>query len=552
MGLGLLIIGLRVFASDYPIVVRGADEASYTPQNLRPGIVKSKESYDTVIVGSGLAGLSAAVYLTDNGQRVLLLEKESELGGLAAGGVAKGSAFGRGAAYWTRAYEEEFEILKHIGLSEYEKRYPITEPIDSYLWDGHLYLGIWEEETLKELPASFALFKHELEFADKDGLIPNQPFEMQDNLDLDSLDGTSWIRQMPLQTAKREDEESKAIWERFQKDPKIDRNDPMGDVIGLMNQYTRSALGTTPDKVSAVAFANFYISELEIRYTTETGTGGAAEHMVEMLLKRNKLAKLTTRATVTRMESRKQSVKVRYVQDNVIHEATAKYGVFAGALRLAPKIILGFKEKEQKRTEILNRLQYAHYSVHNVHVKGHPYRATYDTWTKMPDGTLSDFSDLILGRWMDPKIRGYEGMRDFKKDPDDDEGVLSIYHPLSLDEVGRGFTESRARALAEDAVTKMVKWFGPLLHDHWGTKIEIRSVETNRWPYSIHVAAPGHFSHDAELLRKPYGRIFFANNNIGTPAFEEALFRGHCAANNILSRRNKTFKNESWSRCPID
>lgn len=52
-----------------------------------------------------------------------------------------------------------------------------------------------------------------------------------------------------------------------------------------------------------------------------------------------------------------------------------------------------------------------------MHVKGHPYRATYDTWTRASDYTEDDFTDVIIGRWMDPKINGYLGMRDFKKDP---------------------------------------------------------------------------------------------------------------------------------------
>jgi hypothetical protein len=91
-----------------------------------------------------------------------------------------------------------------------------------------------------------------------------------------------------------------------------------------------------------------------------------------------------------------------------------------------------------------------------------------------------------------------------------------------------------------------------LLKANWGTQIEVRSVETSRWPYSIHIAKPGHFIVEAKVLRRPLGRIFFANNNIGTPAFEEALFRGHCAANNVLKRVDPSFAQEKWSRCPLD
>lgn len=86
----------------------------------------------------------------------------------------------------------------------------------------------------------------------------------------------------------------------------------------------------------------------------------------------------------------------------------------------------------------------------------------------------------------------------------------------------------------------------------WNTAIDVLSVETNRWPFSVHVAKPAHFSKHAKILRRPLGRIFFANNNIGTPSFEEALFRGHCAANNVLNRIDKDFTQESWSNCPLE
>ncbi len=41
-----------------------------------------KNTYDTIIVGGGIAGLTATVYLAREGQKVLLIEKNRELGGL--------------------------------------------------------------------------------------------------------------------------------------------------------------------------------------------------------------------------------------------------------------------------------------------------------------------------------------------------------------------------------------------------------------------------------------------------------------------------------------
>ena len=51
-------------------------------------LIKSKEkitsSYDVIIVGSGLAGMTAANKLAKNGRKVLLLESQNKLGGFAS------------------------------------------------------------------------------------------------------------------------------------------------------------------------------------------------------------------------------------------------------------------------------------------------------------------------------------------------------------------------------------------------------------------------------------------------------------------------------------
>ncbi|HCI16410.1 MAG TPA: FAD-dependent oxidoreductase, partial [Candidatus Marinimicrobia bacterium] len=40
-----------------------------------------QESFDTIIIGSGMSGLTAAVLLSQYGQRVLVLEKHFKAGG---------------------------------------------------------------------------------------------------------------------------------------------------------------------------------------------------------------------------------------------------------------------------------------------------------------------------------------------------------------------------------------------------------------------------------------------------------------------------------------
>lgn len=103
----------------YKIKVLGGDENSFTPTVGDP--ITNPGRYDTIIVGGGMAGMSAAVYLTDKNKKVLLLEKEESVGGIAASGTINGSNYDRGTAYFTDTYEEEKKILDHIGMGDFKK-----------------------------------------------------------------------------------------------------------------------------------------------------------------------------------------------------------------------------------------------------------------------------------------------------------------------------------------------------------------------------------------------------------------------------------------------
>ncbi len=547
--------GGAAWSKSYKVSVRGGESASFLPEDPKAEPAKDSRRYDVVIVGGGLAGMTAASYLSDHGKSVLLLEKEEVLGGIAAGGMLySGVPFNRGVAYWTDSTEEQMKILEHIGMGGYRDRHAIPEPTDSYFWKGKLYLGIWEEETLHQLPASFALFKSELQRADKGGLIPNQPFEEGAHLELDAFNAAEWIRAMPEAAAARTDEEAKKVYARFSEDKSILLEDPMRDVVDLMDLYCRSALGGNANQVSAAAFANFYISEIATRYTTPLGTGEAASLIERILRQRGHLVDIRLKAAARSVRQDAGGVEVLYLQKGKARAARAAHAVFAAQLKFAADIVEGLAASE--RGQALRDLAYSHYSVHVVVTKGHPYRATFDTWTRASDYTERDFPDVILGRWMDPVIKGYEGMRDHKQDPKDDQGILTIYHPFShplgLKPRESKWEREHVAEVARQAVARLIDLYSPLLKERWGTKIEVRSVETNRWPFSIHVAKPGHFTRLAKELRKPYGRVFFANNNLGTPSFEEALFRGHCAANNILKRLDPGFAQEPWSKCPLE
>ncbi len=509
-----------------PILVRGGDEASYQ-QTPSAQAVNEIPVYDTIVVGGGLSGLTAGVYLTDHQKSVLLLEKEPQLGGLAAGGERGGVRYARGAAYFSPPDGEQIKIFDHIGLGDYQKHFTIPEPIDSYLWNGKLYPNVWEPEALEHLPKSFALFRHALEaLADR---IPSQPIEDSGLLQWDHMTAAEWVRWMPEYVSKQKDEASRAIYQDYLADTRLDRKDPMKEVLQLLNLYSRSALGWETNQISATAFANFYVSEIVPRFTGATGSGDVANHLVNILKGRNSLIKMRAGATVSTIRQNADFVEVVYAKNGQTYSVHAKSLVFSAPLGQAPKLIEGFAAAVPRQAKLLSELEYAHYAVHNVFVEGHPWRDSYDLWLRDENYSQNDPTDVILGRWQDPKIHGYDGLKDFKATPGDDVGILTIYHPLPKGAVGGGFDDKLAIASAEKALGRIETMMNPILKARWGTKIKVKTIETNRWPFSIHIVKPGWLS-KAKILNEPIGRIYLGNNNMGLPSVEEAMYRGKRAA----------------------
>ncbi len=79
--------------------------------------------YDVIVVGGGLAGLTASAYLAKAGHSTLLLEKEAACGGLVHTFERDGFVFDGGI----RAMENSgilFPMLRHLGLEVIFRKEP--------------------------------------------------------------------------------------------------------------------------------------------------------------------------------------------------------------------------------------------------------------------------------------------------------------------------------------------------------------------------------------------------------------------------------------------
>ena len=85
----------------------------------------SQTVYDTIVVGAGAAGLTAAAYLAKGGHRVLLCEKNAKVGGLVSSFTREGFVFDAGV----RAFEDSGilrPMLRQLGIELSMVQNPVT------------------------------------------------------------------------------------------------------------------------------------------------------------------------------------------------------------------------------------------------------------------------------------------------------------------------------------------------------------------------------------------------------------------------------------------
>jgi len=474
-------------------------------------------SVDTVIIGGGIAGLSAAHKLKKNGYKdFVLLEMESHVGGNSSFGKNEITSYPWGAHYLplpgpeaksVRDLLEELGVITgydSAGLPIYNEYFLCADPHERLFIQGR-----WQE-----------------------GVVPQVGITQKDRRQYEQF-----FKQMEKMKVARGNDGKRAFMipvDQSSQDPKFLNLDKISMASYLqtngwdsphlswyVNYACRDDYGLPHDKVSAWAGIHYFASRVgrgsnadsHTVLTWPEGNGWLVEQ-----LRARVSEKVQDNSFVYSIENQDGQVLVDYL-DTKTKGATrlkAKSVIFAGPRFVAARVLKDFKTK---KPAYLESLQYWPWVVANVSLRSLPR----GNGAPLSWDNVSYYSESL----------GYVVATHQSLSLNPKKTVITYYLPLTKALPSEG----RKEALMK----KHQDWAQEIAQDlskmHPGIENEIENIDVCVWGHGMIAPTVGFVwgNHRSQMLSS-VGNVYFAHSDMsGISIFEEAHYRGVSAAEKVLS-----------------
>lgn len=478
------------------------------------GYPKATESYDVVIVGGGLAGLSSAYHLKD--KKVLMLEGNPQLGGNARVEKFKNTYMSLGSAYVTVPEKDGLieSFFKEIGVQNKFRKVPQGKhPI---LFKGDFVDAFWHGSTDKKNQDQFQkVYKRLSEIYQNEypelPLIPGLEIDRKALNALDNLTLEEWV--------------------------KSEFGEMHPHIVEYFHQYCWSSFSTGYGQISAAQFLNFFTSDMAGIQALPGGNGMIAVAMLEKM--KNSKFKVNSGSFVVDVKEDGNGVYICYHDKNKKLKAVkAKKCIFAAPKLVAKHIITGL-EADQKKA--MDDMVYHAYLVVNVLFKNYLEPKHYDVYSligSVPTHEYKDsrervFSDITYAHWANKE--------------EAQNSAVTLYLPLPYAMAQQFLFTPQLHEKYEKRIKKALD---PFLKKSGKTWNDVEGLRITRYGHSVAVAQYGEIA-SGKLERAHQSindKIFFANqDNWANPCFETSYAVGTLAAYQA-SNRNIPLLNKNKAR----
>lgn len=367
---------------------------------------------DIVIVGGGVAGLSAAYFL--RGKDWLLLEKEDHFGGNAYLEEFDGQPFSTGSAYAYRGDEGD-QLASEIGLKLPLVNLPDPTLVNKTYVPDTWKTGITQLPYPKEVVASFVKFREDvLKMKIKERIT-----------ELDALPFSNFTAGYAPEVQQWWDIFGPSNWAATSKDTSA--------YVGLYNAN------------------DLFIGGDGKRAILPGGLGCITHKLVEILQPKYK-DRLLGDAAVVALVQEKDTVNVTYLHEGKLSTVSAKAVLMCTPKHITSRVILGLPS-DQKTA--MRRTRYAPYPVVNLIFDKPVYNRGYDNWCPG-----NSFTDFIVADWTVRNDPGYKQKNN----------ILSFYTPLREDQRSILLEEGECKVLA----AKVLSDFQKILPEFNVDPVEVR------------------------------------------------------------------------------
>jgi protoporphyrinogen oxidase len=462
---------------------------------------KIEAEHDVIVIGGGIAGLTAAYFLAEDDYDVLLLEKEDRVGGRAVSGSYAGFDYAQGTEYLGEPYGALKKIIRNLDITARE----IPSPMDAHFFDGEFYYG---EEGLAMMYLEYTSLD------EINGFVEAIQEVYDDYDDIPYFDLESDLAELDQMTAED--------W--------FDQQDFDDIFYDTYNVAARGLFGANLDEISALSYipelgfdfedvdpiedpddlSNYYPKgswETE-SYTFERGIIKVTEALADTLGDRVQL-----RATVTGVEVRDGIYWVTYQdQHEQTHEISAQAVILAVpapiTLWLAPTLL----SAEQK--SILEQIDYSAYVTVSLFSEEPVFDGAFDL--AVPDGYF--FTDVYDSTWVQ---RYYDSTL-----ADKPESVLGIY--IAPD----SYRDRSLLEMSDEQILANV--YADLERIFPGVENKISGYDIQRFHYAYPVMTLGAYERLTRLHEITQGRLLLAGDYMIYPTFEAAAESGSLAADKAM------------------